>query len=443
MRSRPYAAAAASLALAAGGVVAFAPASGAAPVALSVARPVARSVAQPVTHAIAVGKPKPRVTKSTPTLPTPKDRVDPATAVGGPRLASMGVITDLPAGVPAPPALRDVSWVLADLTTGQVVAAKAPHAKLLPASTLKTLTALTLIPRVHAAHTITATAGDANADGTRVGIVPGLNYTGRQLFEGLLMSSGNDAAYALAEAAGGRQATLAAMNQRAAYLGAHDTVAKDPAGLDVPGQTSSAYDLALIGRAALQLKDFRTYVTTKQADFPGAVNGRTKKRTTYKITNHNTLLFNYPGTIGIKNGYTVAAKRTFISAVTRGNRTYLLSEMYGLNSSWRPQAAMYDWAFRYGAKARPVGTLVNPGEVTTPPTPRSSARADADPATPVPLGDGPAPAAAAAAAALEGDRAAMTQLAPWVGITGLAAAVLLVALLGLRARRQRPRGRYR
>ena len=335
------------------------------------------------------------------------------------------------------------SWVLADLTTGQVVAAKAPHAKLLPASTLKTLTALTLIPRVHPAHTITATAGDANADGTRVGIVPGLNYTGRQLFEGLLMSSGNDAAYALAEAAGGRQATLAAMNERAAYLGAHDTVAKDPAGLDEPGQTSSAYDLALIGRAALQLKDFRTYVTTKQADFPGAVNGRTKKRATYKITNHNTLLFNYPGTIGIKNGYTVAAKRTFISAVTRGNRTYLLSEMYGLNSSWRPQAAMYDWAFRYGAKARPVGTLVNPGEVTAPPTPRPSAQSGAaDPATPAPLGDGPAPAGAAAAA-LQGDRTAMTQLAPWVGITGLAAAVLLVALLGLRTRRHRPRGRYR
>ena len=62
------------------------------------------------------------------------------------------------------------------------------------------------------------------------------------------------------------------------------------------------------------------------------------------------------------------AKRTFISAVTRGGRTYILSEMHGLDHSWRPQAAMYDWAFRYGDQARPVGRLVEPGEVTEPPT---------------------------------------------------------------------------
>ena len=134
------------------------------------------------------------------------------------------------------------------------------------------------------------------------------------------MASGNDAAYALAEAGGGREATLTAMNEHAAYLGAHDTVAKDPSGLDAPGQTSSAYDLALIGRAALELKDFRAYVATKQVDFPGRVDPKTKKRETYKINNHNKLLYNYDGTIGVKNGYTEAANRTFISAVTRGGR---------------------------------------------------------------------------------------------------------------------------
>ena len=67
---------------------------------------------------------------------------------GGERLASMGLVVDLPSDVPPPPALKDVSWVLADLATGEVVAAKAAHARLLPASTLKTLTALTLIPAV-------------------------------------------------------------------------------------------------------------------------------------------------------------------------------------------------------------------------------------------------------------------------------------------------------
>ena len=324
--------------------------------------------------------------------------MDPLLAIGGPQLASMGVVTDLPAGVPAPPKLKDVSWVLADLDTGKVVAAKAAHARLLPASTLKTLTALTLIPEVSAGARSSVTQADANADGTRVGLVPGLPYTGGQLFQALLMASGNDAAYALSEAGGGREATLTAMNEHAAYLGAHDTVAKDPSGLDAPGQTSSAYDLALIGRAALGLKDFRTYVTTKQVDFPGRVDPKTKKRSTYKIQNHNTLLYNYDGTIGVKNGYTEAANRTFISAVTRGGKTYLLSEMYGLDSSWRSQAAMYDWAFAYGDKAGAVGELVAPGTVTTAPTPPPTQL----PTSPSPSVSDPATPPGARAAALPG-----------------------------------------
>jgi serine-type D-Ala-D-Ala carboxypeptidase (penicillin-binding protein 5/6) len=388
---------------------------------------------------VAAPKPTPSKTVTTPTLPTPSSTVDASIAIGGPRLASMGVVTDLPAGVPKPPALKDVSWLLADLDTGEVLAAKAPHARLLPASTLKTLTALTLIPRIPASTKIVASHDDAGADGTRVGIVPGLPYTAHQLFQALLMSSGNDAAYALARAGGGREEVLADMNQRAAYLGAHDTVAKDPSGLDAPGQTSSAYDLALIGRAALQLKDFRSYVTTKRAAFPGKVNAKTKKRGTYVINNHNRLLYNYDGTIGLKNGYTTAAKRTFISAVTRGGKTYLLSEMYGLDPSWHTQAAMYDWAFKYGSKANPVGELVAPGTATQPPTstpsPTSPGLQSPDASAPEGADNRPSGAAAgrgAAAAAVPSSQLLSTPMAPWVGLAGLAAALLLVALLALR-----------
>ena len=113
--------------------------------------------------------PKPTPSATTKTLPVPRATVDPTVSVGGPQLASMGLVTDLPPGVPAPPTLRDVSWVLADLGTGKVVAAKAAHARLLPASTLKALTALTLIPEIPARQKITVTQSDANADGTRVG----------------------------------------------------------------------------------------------------------------------------------------------------------------------------------------------------------------------------------------------------------------------------------
>ena len=70
--------------------------------------------------------------------------------MGGERLASNGLVADLPAGVPAPPELDATSYVIADATSGRVVAAKAPHALLRPASTLKALTALTLLPRIPA-----------------------------------------------------------------------------------------------------------------------------------------------------------------------------------------------------------------------------------------------------------------------------------------------------
>ncbi|GAA2739650.1 D-alanyl-D-alanine carboxypeptidase family protein [Pedococcus aerophilus] len=427
MPRRRASAAAASLVLAVGGVVV-----------LGSGTPAAATAAAAMPDIVAasvVAKPKPPATPAAPKLPVPKATVLPELSIGGPKLASTGIVTDLPAGVPAPPQLRNVSWLLADLDTGEVVAAKAAHARLLPASTLKTLTALTLIPKVGPDRVITATSDDANADGTRVGLVPGQTYTARQLFQALLMSSGNDAAYALAEAGGGRQATLAAMNTRARQLGAHDTVAKDPSGLDGKGQTSSAYDLALIGRAAMKLPDFRRYVTTKQAAFPGRTDPKTKKRETYMINNHNKLLYNYEGTVGIKNGYTVAAHRTFISAVTRGGKTYLLTEMYGLDGSWRPQAAMYDWAFRYGDKARPVGTLVEPGTVTTPP--RLPVVKDNSTVAPLDAPQDAATRATAAAAALP--RGIEDVSSPWVGIGTLGVIAGLLLWLGARAARVRRR----
>ncbi|GAB3066831.1 D-alanyl-D-alanine carboxypeptidase family protein [Pedococcus soli] len=430
MPRRRASAAAASLVLAVGGAVVFGPT---APAVAGAPASAPASQGRLTSAQVAAAKPKP--SPSLPKLPVPRATVRPELSIGGPRLASTGLVTDLPAGVPAPPALKNVAWLLADMDTGEVVAAKAPHARLLPASTLKTLTALTLIPKVGPDRVITATAADANADGTRVGIVPGATYTSRQLFEALLMSSGNDAAYALAGAGGGRAATLAAMNAKARYLGAHDTVAKDPSGLDVRGQTSSAYDLALIGRAAMQLPEFRRYVTTKQAQFPGRTDPKTKKRATYVINNHNKLLYNYDGTIGIKNGYTVAAHRTFISAVTRGGKTYLLTEMYGLDGSWRPQAAMYDWAFRYGSRARPVGTLVAPGTVTAPP--RLPPLKDNSTVAPLDAPQDQASRATAAAAALP--RGIDHTSAPWVGIGTLAVIAGLLLWLGSRAASARRR----
>jgi D-alanyl-D-alanine carboxypeptidase (penicillin-binding protein 5/6) len=281
--------------------------------------------------------------------------------VGGRQLAARGVIVNLPPGVPPPPAMPGASFLIADLDTGQILAARAPHARHLPASTLKTLTALTLIPVYNINSKIMVKPQDVRVDGTRLGIVPGTAYNATTLLQGLLMASGNDTAYALARGNQSVAVTLRAMNDNAAYLHATDTVAKDPSGLDAAGQSSSAYDLALIARAAMKLPDFRKYVINKRAILPGGRSTDGKRKPGFQIATHNTLLLNYPGTIGIKSGYTVAAKHTFIGAATRGGKTYLVTQMASAQGSWRPTAALLDWAFKNGAAVTPIGELVEPG----------------------------------------------------------------------------------
>lgn len=288
--------------------------------------------------------------------------IAPDHTVGGPRLAGTGVIVDGTGAVPAPPVVTDVSWVISDLRTGEVLAAKDPHALLLPASTLKTLLALVTLPALPSTRVVRASSGAVSAEGTRVGLVEGAPYTVDQLFQGLVLVSGNDTAYALADAYGGRAKTLAAMNAKAAELGAWDTLAKDPSGLDEVGQRSSAYDLALFGRAVMALPQFRRYAVTEKATFPGGTDPRGRVYQPFQISNHNLLLENYPGTIGVKNGYTTGARHTFVGAVTRGGRTLLITEMGGVVvPSWKPTAALLDWAFAHASSLTPVGQLVAPG----------------------------------------------------------------------------------
>jgi D-alanyl-D-alanine carboxypeptidase (penicillin-binding protein 5/6) len=302
--------------------------------------------------------------------------------VGGQQLAAAGVIVNLAPGVPAPPAMPGESYLLADMDTGQILVAKAPHAPHLPASTLKTLTALTLIPLLNADTKVLVKPEDVSADGTHVGILAGTAYSTGTLLQGMLITSGNDAAYALARGNQNAAVTLQEMNAVAADLHADDTVAMDPSGLDKAGQQSSAYDLALIGRAAMKLPDFRRYVSTKQASLPGGTAANGKVEPGFKISNHNTLLHNYPGAIGVKNGYTVAAKFTYVEAATREGKTYLVTEMASPQGSWRPAAALLDWAFAHGASVSPIGALVEPGEPVVPkPTLAAGVRPQSPPAT--------------------------------------------------------------
>ena len=275
--------------------------------------------------------------------------------VGGPLLKGHGVIVQPLPGAPALPTdLTSSSWLVADLNTGDVLAAKAPHERFLPASTLKTLTAVTLIPRLDPNQLVKCSYRDAVVDGSKVGLVPGMSYTVRKLFTAMLVVSGNDAADALAEAAGGLSKTVRLMNAEATHLQAYDTFARTPSGLDGPGETTSAYDLALIARAGLQMPDFRRYVGTVSSTVPAPHHKH------FQIYTHNRLLTSYRGDIGVKNGYTVAADATYVGAATRNGHTILITLMHAQPYFWDEARSLLDWGFRARGKVDPVGTLVGP-----------------------------------------------------------------------------------
>jgi D-alanyl-D-alanine carboxypeptidase (penicillin-binding protein 5/6) len=256
---------------------------------------------------------------------------------------------------PLPTTLSGSSWLVADMDTGEILAAKDAHQRLLPASTMKVLTALALIPRLDKYAKATPSFDDVNVEGSRVGLVENVAYPIHQLFRALLMTSGNDAANALASAVGGAPVAAQLMNDEARRVRADNTYAVNPSGLDAPGQLSTAYDLALIGRAAMQLPDFRDYVKTKHSVILG------KAGKPLPISTHDKLLWNYDGAIGIKNGYTTKAGATYIGAATRGGRTLIVTEMHAQPRIWPEVVALLDWGFAaQNAGATPLGRLQDP-----------------------------------------------------------------------------------
>lgn len=263
----------------------------------------------------------------------------------------------LPAGAPEPPVgISAASWLIADPDSGEVLAAKDPHARNRPASTLKLFTALLAVDHLQPGQTVVGTDEDANQDGSRVGIGPGGHYTVRQLLTGLLLVSGNDAAHALADQMGGVAATVRQMNALAAKLGALDTRAVTPSGLDGPGMSASAYDLALAFRQVLDRPLLAELLATREADFPGYGN-----RPGFVVSNDNKLLRSYPGALGGKTGFTDDARHTQLDAAQRGGRRLMVVLMRGEQRpvSMAEQAARllsYGFALPPG---HPVGKLVD------------------------------------------------------------------------------------
>jgi D-alanyl-D-alanine carboxypeptidase (penicillin-binding protein 5/6) len=322
-----------------------------------------RTWAGAATLAVSLGVASPAGADTAPPTPTPTPAAEPGSPIGGPRMAETGVVSS--PGGPALPSVSAATWLVADADTGQVLAARNPHGRMRPASTQKTLLALTMAPRLDPNATYTADWEDANQEGTRIGLWPGFTYRIEDLWYSLWLKSGNDAATGLAKAGAGTVAQAVLMEQaEARRLQANDTTVVNPSGLDADGQFSSAYDLALWGRAALQRGDLRRYMGSLRHDFEAVAVPATSQFTNehrYALNENRLLRNGFPGIIGVKTGYTTKAQNTFIAAAQRDGHTVLVTLMSDPKGGVVVDAQnLLNWAFTATGHTQPVGTLVDP-----------------------------------------------------------------------------------
>ncbi|MGE2835654.1 D-alanyl-D-alanine carboxypeptidase family protein [Mycobacterium sp. SMC-4] len=228
------------------------------------------------------------------------------------------------------------AWLLADLDTGRVLASRDPYGRYAPASTIKVLLAMVVLDHLRPESFARANASHTTVECSCAGLKPGQAYTTRQLLEAILMVSGNDAANMLADMLGGQRVAVAAMNRKAALVGARATKASSPSGLDGPGweSTTTPHDLAVIMRAALQYPLIAHIMRSPSAQFPGKT-----------IHNQNQLLTRYPGSLGGKTGFTNLARKTYVGAAQRGNRRLAVVQMYGSGDLYDHAIRLLDWGF--------------------------------------------------------------------------------------------------
>jgi serine-type D-Ala-D-Ala carboxypeptidase (penicillin-binding protein 5/6) len=276
---------------------------------------------------------------------------------GGAQLASQGTVVNYPSSgrVHKLPRVQASAFVIADAGTGQVLAARDPHGWYRPASTLKVLTAISLIPALNPHATTVASHEAATTEPNDVGLKAGRRYQISGLFRALLTISANDAAVALAQATGSLHRGIALMNAEAHKLQARDTVAKDPNGLNAAGQHTSAYDEALIARRALAVPAFLRYDQTRTALF------QIKPRHKVGLYNQNVMLTRYRGDIGGKIGWTEAAGATYMDMARRHHETLIVTLLHCPPlTEFTYATRLLNWGFAVDGHIKPVGKLVGP-----------------------------------------------------------------------------------
>ena len=238
------------------------------------------------------------------------------------------------------PDVSATAAVVMEAETGQVLYGKNEDASMVMASTTKILTALLALESGNLDLPFTVDSDAIQVEGTSMGLQPGDQATLRTLACGMLLSSGNDAANAAAvRIAGSLEEFAVLMNQRAAQLGMTGSSFVTPSGLDAQGHYTTAKDMALLTRTALQNPDFAAICSQKSMKVsfgnPPAVRW---------LSNHNRLLSEMPGCVGVKTGFTKLAGRCLVSAACRDGVTLICVTLKAPND-WDDHKKLMNWGF--------------------------------------------------------------------------------------------------
>jgi len=237
------------------------------------------------------------------------------------------------------------SGLLFDLDTGEVLWRRLPDRVLPIASLTKMMTALIVVRRERATDKVLVTKEALAYKGSAVGVLPrGKRIKLETMLNGLLLPSGNDAAIALAQRVSGTVARFVTrMNAQARAFGMSCTHYTSPDGFEDAGNHSCATDLAGLARAVLDQPRLARIVRRRRAVLPFPIKGGR----IYLFNNNPLLRTGYPGTIGVKTGFTDAAGRCLVAAAQRGGRRLGVVLLHSPDPG-RQARVLLDHGFRIG-----------------------------------------------------------------------------------------------
>ena len=252
------------------------------------------------------------------------------------------------AQMPTPPEIAAKAYLLVDVTSGQVLAAKDPDQPVEPASLTKLMTAYLVFDALKAkkitlTQTLPVSERAWKMPGSRMFIDPSMQVPVEDLIKGMIVQSGNDATVALAEGVGGSvERFVELMNQQAKALGMTNSSFRNPEGLTEAGHTMTARDLATLAtRLMADFPEYVTYYSIQRYRYPGTPEANDRNR--------NVLLFRDPTVDGLKTGHTNAAGYCLVASAKRGETRLIAAVMGADSSESRAQEVqkMLNYGFRY------------------------------------------------------------------------------------------------